>query len=63
MSHSLISLLEICSSMLDSSARIFFGRCSVMAKALGSSVDEEQKPGLHKIAQVRDRDQDHRTVD
>ena len=34
-----------------------------MAKALGSSVDEEQKPGLHKIAQVRDREQDCRTVD
>jgi hypothetical protein len=35
-----------------SSARIFFARCSVMAKALGSTTEEEQKPGLHKIAQV-----------
>lgn len=36
-----------------SSARIFFGRGAVMAKALGTTVEEEHKLGLHKIAQVR----------
>lgn len=33
------------------SARIFFGRGAVMAKALGTTVEEEHKNGLHKIAQ------------
>ncbi|KAI0081645.1 mRNA turnover protein 4-like protein [Panus rudis PR-1116 ss-1] len=33
------------------SARIFFGRGAVMAKALGTTPEEEHKPGLHKIAQ------------
>ncbi|KAF5340646.1 hypothetical protein D9611_007514 [Ephemerocybe angulata] len=33
------------------SARIFFGRGAVMAKALGTSVEEEHKEGLHKLAQ------------
>lgn len=36
-----------------SSARIFFGRGAVMAKALGTTPEEEHKLGLHKIAQVR----------
>ena len=36
-----------------SSARIFFGRAAVMAKALGTSVEEEHRNGLHKLAQVR----------
>ncbi|TDL22132.1 hypothetical protein BD410DRAFT_788825 [Rickenella mellea] len=31
-------------------ARIFFGRCGMMAKALGSTPEEEHKPGLHQIA-------------
>jgi len=30
--------------------RIFFGRCSVMAKALGVTAEQEHKLGLHKIA-------------
>ncbi|EIW81014.1 hypothetical protein CONPUDRAFT_123878 [Coniophora puteana RWD-64-598 SS2] len=32
------------------SARIFFGRGAVMAKALGTTVEEEHRPGLHKLA-------------
>ncbi|KAK2465264.1 hypothetical protein APHAL10511_002618 [Amanita phalloides] len=33
------------------SARIFFGRGAVMAKALGTSPEEEYKQGIHKLAQ------------
>ena len=33
-----------------SSARIFFGRGAVMAKALGTTPEEEHRPGLHKLA-------------
>lgn len=33
------------------SARIFFGRGAVMAKALGTTVEEEHRMGLHKLAQ------------
>lgn len=36
-----------------SSARIFLGRCSLMAKGLGTTPEEEHKPGLHKMAKVR----------
>ena len=32
---------------------MFFGRGAVMAKALGTSPEEEYKLGLHKLAQVR----------
>ncbi|KAH7912550.1 ribosomal protein L10-domain-containing protein [Hygrophoropsis aurantiaca] len=32
------------------SARIFFGRSAVMAKALGTTVEEEHRLGLHKLA-------------
>ncbi|KAI8978772.1 mRNA turnover protein 4-like protein [Trametes punicea] len=32
-------------------ARIFFGRGAVMAKALGTTPEEEYKPGMHKLAQ------------
>jgi hypothetical protein len=38
---------------LISSARIFFGRGAVMAKALGTTVEEEHRLGLSKIATVR----------
>ena len=38
---------------VPSSARIFFGRGAVMAKALGTTPEAEHKMGLHKIAQVR----------
>ncbi|KAJ2931965.1 hypothetical protein H1R20_g5113, partial [Candolleomyces eurysporus] len=33
------------------SARIFFGRGAVMAKGIGTTPEEEHKPGLHKLAQ------------
>lgn len=33
------------------SARIFFGRATVMAKALGTTPEEEHRPGLHKLSQ------------
>ncbi|KAG2361483.1 hypothetical protein BDR07DRAFT_43152 [Suillus spraguei] len=33
------------------SARIFFGRGAVMAKALGTTMEEEHRMGLHKLAQ------------
>jgi len=33
------------------SARIFFGRGAVMAKALGTSPEEEHKLGMHQLAQ------------
>lgn len=42
-------MTDLCSS----SARLFFGRGAVMAKALGTTPEEEHKLGLHKIAQVR----------
>ena len=34
----------------SSSARIFFGRGAVMAKALGTTPEEAHRPGLHKLA-------------
>ncbi|KAG6377062.1 hypothetical protein JVT61DRAFT_1112 [Boletus reticuloceps] len=34
------------------SARIFFGRAAVMAKALGNTPEEEHRPGLHKLAKA-----------
>ncbi|KAL4075237.1 ribosomal protein L10-domain-containing protein [Scleroderma yunnanense] len=33
------------------SARIFFGRAAVMAKGLGTTPEEEHRPGLHKLSQ------------
>ena len=37
-----------------STARIFFGRGAVMAKALGTTPEEAHRPGLHKLAsQIR----------
>jgi mRNA turnover protein 4 len=38
-----------------STARIFFGRSAVMAKALGATPEEEHKLGIHKLAKVRAR--------
>ena len=35
-----------------SSARIFFGRGAVMAKALGTTPEEEHRLGLSKLAKV-----------
>jgi len=37
---------------LISTARIFLGRGAVMAKALGSTIEEEHREGLHKLAEV-----------
>jgi hypothetical protein len=37
----------------SSTARIFFGRGAVMAKALGTTPEEEHRPGLHVLAKVR----------
>jgi hypothetical protein len=36
-----------------SSARVFFGRGAVMAKALGTTPEEEHRLGLSKLATVR----------
>lgn len=48
-----ITPMRLISCMWYSSARIFFGRGAVMAKALGATPEEEQKLGLHKLATVR----------
>ncbi|KAG8214565.1 hypothetical protein J3R82DRAFT_9628, partial [Butyriboletus roseoflavus] len=34
------------------SARIFYGKAAVMAKALGNTPEEEHQPGLHKLAEA-----------
>jgi len=39
--------------LIYSSARIFFGRGAVMAKALGTTTEEEHRLGLSKLAKVR----------
>lgn len=38
-----------------SSARIFFGRGAVMAKALGTTPEEEHRLGLSKLSTVREQ--------
>ncbi|EKM51755.1 uncharacterized protein PHACADRAFT_262079 [Phanerochaete carnosa HHB-10118-sp] len=43
--------LKIVRKLWKDSARIFFGRGAVMAKALGTTPEEEYKLGLQKIAQ------------
>ncbi|TCD70888.1 mRNA turnover and ribosome assembly protein [Steccherinum ochraceum] len=45
------SHLKIVRKLWKDTARIFFGRGAVMAKALGNTAEEEHKEGLHKIAQ------------
>lgn len=37
---------------LISTARIFLGRGAVMAKALGSSIEDEHREGLHRLSKV-----------
>jgi mRNA turnover protein 4 len=37
--------------------RFFFGKNKVMALALGRTPQEEQKPNLHKVAEVSDNTQ------
>lgn len=39
-------------NFLDSSARMFFGRGAVMAKALGTTPEEECRQGIHVLAKV-----------
>jgi mRNA turnover protein 4 len=41
--------------MLRSSARLFFGRGAVMAKALGTTTEEEHRPGLSKLSSVSEK--------
>lgn len=36
-----------------STARIFFAKGKVMAKALGTTPEEEHRLGIHKLAKVR----------
>ncbi|KAG1745961.1 ribosomal protein L10-domain-containing protein [Suillus paluster] len=43
--------LKTVRNLWKDSARIFFGRGAVMAKALGATVEEEHRMGLHKLAQ------------
>ncbi|KAH8104735.1 ribosomal protein L10-domain-containing protein [Cristinia sonorae] len=45
------SHLKTVRKLWKDSARLFFGRGAVMAKALGTSPEEEHKEGLHKLAQ------------
>jgi len=44
------SHLKTVRKLWKDSARIFFGRSAVMAKALGTSVEEEHRIGIHKLA-------------
>ncbi|PSR76744.1 hypothetical protein PHLCEN_2v8229 [Hermanssonia centrifuga] len=44
------SHLKIVRNLWKDTARIFFGRGAVMAKALGTTPEEEHKMGLHKLA-------------
>ncbi|KAI0795367.1 mRNA turnover protein 4-like protein [Irpex lacteus] len=43
--------LKTVRNLWKDSARIFFGRGAVVAKALGTSLETEHLPGLHKISQ------------
>ncbi|EAU85963.2 hypothetical protein CC1G_02986 [Coprinopsis cinerea okayama7 len=42
--------LKTVRNLWKDSARIFFGRGAVMAKALGTTPEEEHKEGIHKLA-------------
>ncbi|KAF7980487.1 hypothetical protein HWV62_37978 [Athelia sp. TMB] len=42
--------LKTVRNLWKDSARIFLGRSAVMAKALGSSVEQEHRDGLHKLS-------------
>jgi hypothetical protein len=39
---------------VHSSARLYFGRGALMAKALGTTPEEEHRPGLAPLARVSD---------
>lgn len=43
--------LKTVRSLWRGTARIFFGRAAVMAKALGTTPEEEHRLGLHKLSQ------------
>ncbi|KAG2129142.1 hypothetical protein DEU56DRAFT_500220 [Suillus clintonianus] len=45
------SHLKTVRNLWKDTARIFFGRGAVMAKALGATAEEEHRMGLHKLAQ------------
>jgi hypothetical protein len=49
----LLFLFRFCLLIFTSTARMFFGRGAVMAKALGTTPEEEHQPGMHKLAKVR----------
>lgn len=40
---------------VHSSARLYFGRGALMAKALGTTPEEEHRPGLAPLARVSDK--------
>jgi len=42
--------LKTVRNLWKDTARIFLGRSAVMAKALGSTIEEEHREGLHKLA-------------
>ncbi|RDX48219.1 mRNA turnover protein 4-like protein [Polyporus arcularius HHB13444] len=44
------SHLKTVRKLWKDTARIFFGRGAVMAKAIGTTPEEEHRPGLHKLA-------------
>jgi hypothetical protein len=53
--------LILCS--IHSSARLFFGRGALMAKALGTTPEEEYRPGLAPLARVSDNSITNHTIE
>lgn len=50
--NSMIDDIDCWRKINFSTARIFLGRSAVMAKALGSTIEEEHREGLHKLAKA-----------
>jgi hypothetical protein len=46
-----------------SSARLYFGRGALMAKALGTTPEEEHRPGLAPLARVSDNSMINHTIE
>ncbi|KAE9393288.1 hypothetical protein BT96DRAFT_1052022, partial [Gymnopus androsaceus JB14] len=46
------NLLSFSSIILCSSVRIFFSRSALLAKALGTTPEEEHRMGMHKLAKL-----------
>lgn len=46
-------LFQFLIDISGSSARIFFSRSALLAKALGTTPEEEHRMGIHKLAKVR----------